>query len=93
MWEVKRVESERLWIAVVAAVGYADVFGGEWDSDQLHRTRAGAEAEIYQIALAHDLSPIEWTEITEVWSIGRCHKIGRPIELYVAVVRGVRVPD
>jgi hypothetical protein len=83
----------RVWLAVVYPIGLADIFGGAWDRDQLHWTRAAAEEEAAKIASVLELSSIRWTEITEVWALGRCHKIGNETELYGVTVRGVRLPE
>jgi hypothetical protein len=83
----------RVWLAVVYPIGLADIFGAAWDRDRLHWTRAAAEQETLEIASGLQLSPIQWTEITEVWAIGRCHKIGYETELFGVTVRGVRLPE
>jgi hypothetical protein len=83
----------RVWLAVVYPIGLADIFGGAWDRDRLHWTREAAEQEALEIASGLGLSPIRWTEITEVWAIGRCHKIGQETNLYGVTVRGVRLPE
>ena len=82
----------RVWLAVVYPIGNADIFGGAWDRDRFHWTREAAESEALEMASDLGLSPVQWTEINEVWAIGRCHKIGRETDLYGVTVRGVLLP-
>ena len=68
------------------------IFGGAWDRDRFHWTKEAAEREALEMASDLGLSPVQWTEISEVWAIGRCHKIGRETDLYGVTVRGVLLP-
>jgi hypothetical protein len=88
----EREGERRVWLAVVYPIGHAGIFGGGWDRDRLHWTREAAEREALEMASDLGLSPIDWTEITEVWAIGRCHKIDCETDLYGVTVRGVRLP-
>ena len=90
---MKRTAGERrVWLAVVYSIGNADIFGAAWDSDRLHWTREAAEKEALKLVSDLGLSPIQWTEINEVWAIGRCHKIEHETDLYGVTVRGVLLP-
>jgi hypothetical protein len=82
----------RLWLAVVYPIGNESIFGGAWDKDRLHSTRRAATDEALSMARELHLSRIRWSEISDYWMVGRCHKIGRENELYGATVRGVLPP-
>jgi len=43
--ETFSMDTRLVWGAVLVPVGHSEVFGGMWDSNQLHCTRAAAVAE------------------------------------------------
>jgi hypothetical protein len=55
------MEDGRVWAAAMFPIGHSEVFGGMWDSDQLHWTLAEAVAEIEAHVVKMGLLPMEWT--------------------------------
>jgi hypothetical protein len=79
---------------VLVPIGHSEVFGGIWDSNQLHWTRAAAVAEIEEHVIKMGLLPLEWSR-GEVQGgdllIGRTRTPGRERE-YAVLVRSARLP-
>ena len=88
------MDSRLVWAAVIIPVGNRDVFGGMWDSNQLHWTRAAAVAEIENQVITMGLLPLEWSR-GEVQGgdllIGRTRSPGGERE-YAVLVRSTRLP-
>lgn len=73
---------------------HSEIFGGMWDSNQLHWTRAAAVAEIGEHVIKTGLLPLEWSR-GDIQNgdllIGRTHHPGHGQE-YAALVRSARLP-
>jgi len=78
---------KRLWVAVVVPVGHPEIFGGMWDTDELHRTRIEAVKAVEQRAIAMGLLPVTWSQPEERLLIGRTHAPGEPHDAFVLLVR------
>ena len=83
---------KRLWVAVVVPVGHPEIFGGMWDTDELHRTRIEAVKAVEQRVIAMGLLPVTWSQPEERLLIGRTHAPGKPHDAFVLLVRGVYLP-
>ena len=70
------MEDRRVWAAAIFPIGHSEVFGGMWDSDQLHWTRAEAVTEIEDRVVKMGLLPMEWTSGEGDLMIGRTHYPG-----------------
>jgi hypothetical protein len=82
----------RVWAAAIFPIGQAEVFGGMWDSDQLHWTRAAAVSEIEARVIEMGLLPMEWTRAEGDLIIGRTHYPGNEQRGFAVMVRSVRLP-
>jgi hypothetical protein len=71
--ETTQGNGPRVWAAAIFPIGQAEVFGGMWDSDQLHWTRAAAVSEIEARVIETGLLPMEWTRAEGDLIIGRTH--------------------
>ena len=65
------MNNRRVWAAAIFPIGHAEVFGGIWDSDRLHWTRAAAIAEIENHVVRMGLLPMQWTSGAGDLMIGR----------------------
>src|SRR5215510_10110913 len=70
------MQNRRVWAAAIFPIGHSEVFGGMWDSDQLHWTRAEAVSEIEDHVVKMGLLPMEWTSAERDLMIGRTHHPG-----------------
>jgi hypothetical protein len=86
------MEDRRVWAAAIFPIGHSEVFGGMWDSDQLHWTRAEAVAKIEDHVVKMGLLPMEWTSGEGDLMIGRTHYPGNGQLRYAVLVRSVRPP-
>ena len=87
------MENRRVWAAAIFPIGHAEVFGGMWDSDQLHWTRAAAIGEIENHVVKMGLLPMQWTSGAGDLMIGRTHYPGNEQRVFAAMVRSVRLPE
>jgi hypothetical protein len=87
------MENRRVWAAAIFPIGHAEVFGGMWDSDQLHWTRAAAIGEIENQVVKMGLLPMQWTSGAGNLMIGRTHYPGNEQRGFAAMVRSVRLPE
>jgi hypothetical protein len=88
----KRYRTNGVWAAAIFPIGHAEVFGGMWDSDQLHWTRAAAVSEIEARVTEMGLLPMEWTRAEGDLIIGRTHYPGNEQRGFAVMVRSVRLP-
>jgi hypothetical protein len=87
------MENRRVWAAAIFPIGHAEVFGGMWDSDQLHWTRAGAISEIENHVVKMGLLPMQWTSGAGDLMIVRTHYPGNEQRGFAAMIRSVRLPE
>src|SRR5215475_5805542 len=86
------MQNRRVWAAAIFPIGHSEVFGGMWDSDQLHWTRAEAVAEIEDHVVKMGLLPMEWTSGEGDLLVGRTHHPGNDQQRYAVIVRSARLP-
>ncbi len=86
------MDERRVWAAAIFPIGHSEVFGGMWDSDQLHWTRAEAVAEIEHHVMKMGLLPMEWTSGEGGLVIGRTHHPGNEQLRFAVLVRSVWLP-
>ena len=88
------MDTTLVWGAVLVPIGHPEVFGGMWDSNQLHWTRAAAVAEIEEHVIKMGLLPLEWSR-GDVQNgdllIGRTSSPGG-VQQYAVLVRSGRLP-
>ena len=88
------MDTRFVWGAVLVPVGHPEIFGGMWDSNQLHWTRAAAVAEIEGHVIKMGLLPLEWSR-GDVQNgdllIGRTSSPGGERQ-YAVLVRSARLP-
>jgi hypothetical protein len=84
------MENRGMWGAAMFPIRNSEVFGGMWDSDPLHWTRAEAVAEIEDHVVKVGLLPMEWTSGEGDLMIGRTH--GNDKQRYAVLVRSARLP-
>jgi hypothetical protein len=68
------MDTRLVWGAVLVPIGHPEVFGGMWDSNQLHWTRAAAVAEIEEHVIKMGLLPLEWSR-GEVQDVARADEV------------------
>ena len=88
------IDTTLVWGAVLVPIGHPEVFGGMWDSNRLHWTRAAAVAEIEEHVIKMGLLPLEWSR-GDVQNgdllIGRTSSPGGQ-QQYAVLVRSARLP-
>jgi hypothetical protein len=87
------MDSKRVWGAAIFPIGHPEVFGGMWDSDQLHWTRAAAIAEIESQVIKMGLLPLEWTSGAGDLMVGRTHHPSNKHLEFAVLVRSARMPQ
>jgi hypothetical protein len=84
-----------VWGAVIVPIGHFEIFGGIWDSNRLHWTRAAAVAEIEAHVIEMGLLPLQWSR-GEVENgdllIGRTNAPGNQEKAFAVLVRSAWLP-
>ena len=90
------MSSKIVWGAAIFPIGHAEIFGGVWDSNRLHWTRAAAISEIEAHVIEMGLLPLQWSR-GEVENgdllIGRTHFPGKEEQAFAVLVRSMRLPE
>jgi hypothetical protein len=90
------MDKRRIWGAAIFPIGRAEVFGGIWDSNRLHWTRAIAVSEIEAHVIEIGLLPLQWSRGNVKNGdllIGSTHVPSKEKQAFGVLVRSIRLPE